>query len=273
MIAPAAEHQPSFEGWLVARVAGGSGYWLVHDSPTVLLSKGDVLVVADDVKGLLRASQLETFKLQYFTVQPHDLEGLLTVVEWHRIEVARLKPWVPVRFFYASDPIGQKFTRISGLLHTEQLPLRCALLQLWAAATADFTGEGNSSPGDGHKLRHRFWQLLSRMTRMEFCFSAAPELAARINCSERHLRGLFRKEFGVSLHAYQSALRIQMAGFSTPLEAPSSLRASDADVSRLDKSFHLDEAAPCLNPLPASAGRKRLAQETQPRSHRRRQKK
>ncbi len=114
---------------------------------------------------------------------------------------------VPVRFFKRTDSIGQKFARLTGLSHTEQLPLRCALLQLWAAATTDFTVEEPDHVNEGNKLRARFWQLLSRMTRMELCFSAPHELALRINCSERHFRGLFRKEFGVSMYAYQSALR------------------------------------------------------------------
>ena len=255
------------------RVAGGSGYWLVPGVPTIQMITGDVLLVSDDVTGLLRASQLETLKLQYFTVQPHDLEGLLTVVEWHRMEVARNNSWIPVRFFRGSDSIGQKFTRIAGLSHTEQLPLRCALLQLWAAATVDFTVDGEEHIGDGHKLRHRFLQLLGRMTRMEFCFSAAPELAARVNCSERHLRGLFRKEFGVSLHAYQSALRVQLAGLSNP-PATTSAEASPRNKNPKSTGAHRASGAePLQGPLPAPAMDGRLDMETQPRSHRRRQNK
>jgi len=198
VLAPAAEQLPTFDGWLMARVAEGVGYWLEPDSSPTQLNPGDGFVASLDVAG----------RVQYFTIQPYDLEGLLTVVEWHRLEVARRKHPVPVRFFKHMDAIGQKFSRLTGLAHTEQLPLRCALLQLWAAATTDFPVEDPDHVHGGNKLRARFWQLLSRMTRMELCFSAPQELALRINCSERHFRGLFRKEFGVSMHAYQSALRV-----------------------------------------------------------------
>ncbi len=207
-MAPAAEQLPPFDGWLVARVAEGVGYWLQPELSPAQLNPGDGFVASLDVSGRVRASQLDPVKLQYFTIQPYDLEGLLTVVEWHRLDLARRKHPVPVRFFKGSDPIGQKFSRLAGLSHAEQLPLRCALLQLWAAATTDFTVEQSDHANEGNKLRARFWQLLSRMTRMELCFSAPHELALRINCSERHFRGLFRKEFGVSMYAYQSALRL-----------------------------------------------------------------
>jgi len=206
-LAPAAEQLPVFDGWLMARVAEGVGYWLEPDLPPTQLNPGDGFVASLGVTGRVRASQLDPVKLQYFTIQPHDLEGLLTVVEWHRLEVARRRHAIPMRFFKHTDATGQKFSRLTGLAHTEQLPLRCALLQLWAAATTDFTVEEPDRMNEGSKLRVRFWQLLSRMTRMELCFSAPQALALRINCSERHFRGLFRKEFGISMYAYQSALR------------------------------------------------------------------
>ncbi len=218
-MAPAAEQLPMFDGWLVARVAEGVGYWLEPDSSPTQLNPGDGFVASLDVAGRVRASQLDPVKLQYFTVQPYDLEGLLTVVEWHRLEIARRKHAVPVRFFKHADAIGQKFSRLTALSHTEQLPLRCALLQLWAAATTDFSVEDPDQGHEGNKLRARFWQLLSRMTRMELCFSAPQELALRINCSERHFRGLFRKEFGVSMHAYQSSLRLNF-DLALPREEP-----------------------------------------------------
>jgi hypothetical protein len=90
--------------------------------------------------------------------------------------------------------------------------LRCALLQLWAAATADWPAPNPIPVDEGNKLRGRFWQLLSLTTRMELCWASPAELANRINCSERHFRCLFRKEFGVTVQAYQLALRLAYTG-------------------------------------------------------------
>ena len=204
---PSTEQCPPFDGWLMARVAEGVGYWLQPDSPACALASGDVLVVPGPSEGCLRASQLDPLRLQYFSVQPQQLEGLLTVTEWHQIESGRSQAGAAVRLFHGSDGVGQKFARLACLSHPEQLPLRCALLQLWAAATAGWLAPNQYPTNDGKKLQARFRRLMSLLTRTELCGSSPSELASRINCSERHFRCLFRKEFGVSIQTYQSALR------------------------------------------------------------------
>ena len=208
---PSAEDLPVFNGWLVARVAEGLGYWLQHDVSPAQLAVGDGFIAASGTRGRLRASQLDPLKLQYFTVQPQHLDGVLTVAEWHQIELNYGKVAAPVLFFKGSDSNGQKFTRLASLSHGERLPLRCALLQLWAAATADSLLPQDFAADNGNKLRGRFWRLFSQMTKVELCLSSPNELARQINCSERHFRGLFRREFGVSLHTYQAELRLQHA--------------------------------------------------------------
>jgi AraC-like DNA-binding protein len=206
---PSAEELPVFNGWLVARVAEGLGYWLQHYVPPSQLIVGDGFVAASDTQGRIRASQLDPLKLQFFTVQPQHLDGVLTVAEWHRIEINHGRAATPVLFFKSTDSIGQKFTRLVNLSHGERLPVRCALLQLWASATGDYLLPHDFAADDGNKLRDRFWRLFNQMTKVELCGSSSNELARAINCSERHFRGLFRREFGVSLQAYQAELRQQ----------------------------------------------------------------
>src|SRR5271156_4010089 len=63
---PSTEQIPPFDGWLVARVAEGVGYWLQHDRPACQLATGDVFVATRVADGRLRASQLEALKLQFF---------------------------------------------------------------------------------------------------------------------------------------------------------------------------------------------------------------
>jgi AraC-like DNA-binding protein len=208
---PSAEELPVFNGWLVARVVAGLGYWLQHDVPPSQLVAGDGFIASDGTRGRLRASQLDPLKLQCFTVQPQHLDGVLTVAEWHQIETVYGQAVTPVLFFKSADSIGQKFTRLANLSHNDRLPLRCALLQLWAAATADSLLLQDFAAENGNKLRGRFWRLFNQMTKVELCLSSPTELARQISCSERHFRGLFRKEFGVSLHAYQTQLRLQHA--------------------------------------------------------------
>jgi hemolysin activation/secretion protein/AraC-like DNA-binding protein len=207
---PSGEWTPQFRGWLVARVAEGSGYWL-HDGPARELNAGDGFVMSGNVRALLRASQLGLLKLQYFTVQPQYLNGLLSVLEWHQLEAAAASPSTPVFFFSAGESIAQKFSRIVELSHDHELSLRCALLQLWsgalqgllAAPPADFTG--------GSKLHERLREVVGRMTEAELADASLAGLAAQLHCSERHFSRLFREEFGVPLRARQIELRLQRA--------------------------------------------------------------
>ena len=90
--------------------------------------------MSGNIRALLRSSQLGLLKLQFFTVQPQYLNGLLTVAEWHQLEAAAASPLTPVKFFSASEPVAQKFTRIVELPRGHGLSLRCALLQLWSGA-------------------------------------------------------------------------------------------------------------------------------------------
>ncbi len=46
---PSGEWTPQFRGWLVARVAEGSGYWL-HDGPARELNAGDGFVMSGNVR-------------------------------------------------------------------------------------------------------------------------------------------------------------------------------------------------------------------------------
>src|SRR5271155_4625843 len=98
---PSVERLPCFKGWLMARVAEGFGYWLQHGTSARQLTVGDGFIVAGNANGLVRASQLGTLKLQFFTVQPQYLAGVFTVAEWHQFEIAPGNSSLPVLFFTA----------------------------------------------------------------------------------------------------------------------------------------------------------------------------
>jgi AraC-like DNA-binding protein len=206
---PSVERLPCFEGWLMARVSEGFGYWLQHDTSARQLTVGDGFVVTGNANGVVRASQLGTLKLQFFTVQPRHLTGVFTVAEWHQFEIAPGNSSLPVLFFKATEPVGQKFTRIVGLLHTDRLPLRCGLLQLWATATADLLPTRTSDFGNDNKLRERFRRLVGQMPEVELYSCSPTNLAQQLHCSKRHLNRLFQEEFGVPLRTRQIKLQSQ----------------------------------------------------------------
>jgi AraC-like DNA-binding protein len=206
---PSGEWTPDGHCWTVVRVAEGGGYWMQAGN-TRALNTGDVLMLAFNGGGLLRASQLGLLKLQFFTVQPQFLNGLLTVAEWHRLEIAPASAPPPASFFAAHEPVGQKFAHIANQSHSDGLALRCALLQLWAGAVAGLFPSPPPSPGAG-KLRDRFRQIIGQMLEVELSGSSLGELAARLHCSQRHFSRLFREEFGAPLRARQIELRLQRA--------------------------------------------------------------
>ncbi len=195
----------------MARVAEGVGYWLQPGVAARQLGVGDGLMAAGNSNGVLRASQLGPLKLQFFTIQPQYLNGLLTVAESHQLEIVPQSSASCVSIFTADGPLAQRFTRLAEQAHRERLPMRCGLLQLWANAIADLLPAPALESVGGGKLLERFRQLVGQMPEAELSRCSLRDLAARLNCSERHFTRLFREEFGVPFRARQIELRLQHA--------------------------------------------------------------
>ena len=193
----------------MCRVVEGAGYWLQRGATSRQLAVGDGVVVSHNPDGSFRASQLGPLKLQFFTIHPQHLNGLLTVAEWHQFEIAPEKSSSHISTFTAAEPVGQKFTRIAAQLQNDKLPMRCALLQLWRKCRCRLLSPP-SSVHDG-KLRERFRQLVGQLPEIELSECSLADLAKQLNCSERHFSRLFREEFGVPLRARQIELRLQRA--------------------------------------------------------------
>ncbi|MEI9962346.1 MAG: helix-turn-helix transcriptional regulator [Limisphaerales bacterium] len=149
-------------------------------------------------------------KLQFFTVHPQHLHGLLTVTEGHQLEALPNNSSSCISIFTASEPVGQKFTRLADQSQGQSLSLRCALLQLWANCMNGILIPAASVPA-GNKLREHFRQLVGRLTEAELSESSLDGLASELHCSERHFSRLFREEFGVPFRARQIELRLQRA--------------------------------------------------------------
>ncbi len=209
---PSGEWAPGGECWTIARVAEGSGYWM-QGGNTRALEAGDGLMLASNADGRLRASQLGPLKLEWFTVQPQYLNGLLTVAEWNQLEIVpgRSAPPGGVLLFKAGEPTGQKFAHIANQTRSDGLTMRCALLQLWANAVSGLLAMPAADAAHANKLRERFRQMVGRMLEAELSGSSPRELAGKLHCSERHFSRLFREEFGTPLRARQIELRLQRA--------------------------------------------------------------
>jgi len=211
ILPPSTEWPPVCSGWLMVRVAEGTGYWLPQSATHRQLNVGDGLIVVRNADGIVRASRLGPLKLQFFTVQLQYLNGMLTVAEWQQLEVAPNHPVPPVSLFAADEPTGQKFMRLADQTYSNRLPMRCALLQLWASAVAGRLSVPVPPSASGNKLRDHIRELIGQMTEAELAERSLTELARQLHCSERHFSRLFREEFGVPFHARQIELRLQRA--------------------------------------------------------------
>lgn len=238
ILRPSGEWTPAGQCWTMARVAEGSGYWM-QGGDARTLNPGDGLALAPAPSagngGRLRASQLGLLTLEWFTVQPQFLNGLLTVAEWHRLEQLQVAGWKlqvqkaaasaahpafnlqPSTFnftvlpFAVNEPLGQKFAHLAHQTRSDGLPMRCALLQLWVSAVSGLLVARVADAAHANKLRERFRQHIGQMLEAELSGRTLGELAGQLHCSERHFSRLFREEFGVPLRARQIELRLQRA--------------------------------------------------------------
>jgi AraC-like DNA-binding protein len=207
---PSDEWTPPGNGWMVARVAEGCGYWM-HDGTARELNAGDGFVVGGNACGLLRSSQLGPLRLQFFSVQPQYLNGLMSVAEWQHLEVASVSPLKRVSIFSATESVAQKFLQIVDLPHDHGLWQRCAMLQIWSGALQDLLDAPVTEAAVGSKLNKRVRNLIGKMTEAELADASLADLAAQVNCCTRQFSRLFRKEFGVTFHSRQIELRLQRA--------------------------------------------------------------
>ena len=207
---PSEEWTPQGNGWIVARVAEGSGYWL-HDGTARELNVGDGFVVGGNACGRLRSSQLGSLKLQFFSVQPQYLNGLMSVAEWQRLEVASVSPLNRAALFSTTEPGAQKFLQMVDLPQNHGLWQRCTMLQIWSGALQDLLDAPATEAAGGSKLNQLVRNLIGKMTEAELADVSLTDLAARVNCCTRQFSRLFRKEFGVTLHSRQIELRLQRA--------------------------------------------------------------
>lgn len=193
-VLPGGEWSPQLNGWAVVRVTEGAGYCLRAGNATGL-NPGDGLMLPASAPVLIRASQLGLLRLQFFQIEPKLLGGLLTLTEDQQIKEV---PPDYISFFKADEPAGQKFARLAGLSCQQRLDIRCALLQLWAGGITDLFSSPDQMPVAVEKLRQRFCQLVGQMPEARLFEHSLADLAQKLNCTERHLKRLFREEFGIS---------------------------------------------------------------------------
>jgi AraC-like DNA-binding protein len=206
---PSGEWFPKGEGWVVARISEGSGYWLQREGARQL-GTGDLVVAARNWQGAIRASSLGPLGLQYFFVQTRFLSGIISVMEAKQLEI-REHGGGPAQVLGANEIPARKFSdlAVSGA-RSNQLTWRCRLLQIWTDALQESTVPKLEAEDD--PVRARLKHFLGEIPEAELASCSLSDLAERLHCSARHFSRVFREEAGVPFREHQRRMRLSRAG-------------------------------------------------------------
>ena len=205
-----AEWNGAWECWRFFLIQKGEGYWVGPGDRRVIAS-GQMGVVPPGAKGVLHASSIGPMTIQHFQFCANWLSELLTLSERQSFERLASSSSEAI-FFAAAHPLAKAFAEVaeSG---TREKPFlnRCHLVELAAKML------GSQAAAMPRRREHaifaceRFQQLISQYTEKEILLSPIGKLAEFCNCSPRHFRALFRKQFGVSLKTQQLRMRLRDA--------------------------------------------------------------
>jgi AraC-like DNA-binding protein len=210
-LAPSGEWAGRFPGWCFVRVQEGQGYWL-EPGCTAAANAGDLLVLSPLRTGVFRASQVGGVCLQYFRFCPELLSGFLTLVERNQLETLAASPRPASCHLPAAHPAARHFAQVSeeaGGRHG--LWVRCRILEVTALVFQKEIGVPLARTRGFLPASKRIRVFLNQLTEAEIMDLSPMELATRCGCSVRHFNRLFAANFGLSLRAKQTELRLLKA--------------------------------------------------------------
>ena len=206
---PGHEWMDASGAWHFVRVHRGAAYWL-GAAETRPLVEGEMLVVAPDASGSVRASQIGEVVLHGFSFAPHLLCGFFTLAEGHFFETVAGKSG-KIRFLPSTHPATQRFTAIAAHAARHNLSERAGVLEIVTAVFDDEMARHRPPASLSTTALSRFKQLITQMPDAEIINHSPEELARLCGCSPRHFNRLFRAHFAVSARARQTELRLLKA--------------------------------------------------------------
>jgi AraC-like DNA-binding protein len=210
-LAPSGEWAARFPGWCFLRLQEGQAYWL-EPGNTVAVNPGDLLVLSPVRGGVFRASQLGSARLHCFRFCPDLLSGFLTLVERNQLEALAASPPPNTCHLPATHPAARHFAQVCEEAQAGQgLWLRCRILEVAALVFEKELAHPAAQTRSFLPASKRIRVFLSQLTEAEIMDLSSLELAARCGCSARTFNRLFRGNFGVSLRAKQTELRLLKA--------------------------------------------------------------
>jgi AraC-like DNA-binding protein len=205
-VLPGGEWTPRSSGWKVIQVQRGVGYWLQSQSSTQI-ETGTLLMLAGDVPGRIRASQLNGLSLFSFNVIPGRLNGLITFGEREFLDqIARQGP----RVLSPDNPIALKLEELRGSQDASGLFFRLMLLKLFLEALgADL--KPVTVCRQNADARERLRSFLAETPPERLLETSFRELARMMHCTPRHLNRTFNESVGTSFRDKRAEIQLAKA--------------------------------------------------------------
>ncbi len=207
--------------WRFAFLQTGAAYWL-GPPKTRCIAEGELLVLPPEVRGSIRASQLNEVLLLTFSFAPDLLAGLFNLSERHFFE-HKASESPQVSFLPSTHAATKRFMHLtSGAGGHGSLLRRVEALGVVAAVFNEELAKHHPLESLSPSASRRFEELIAQLPDGEFVNHPPVELARLCACSPRHFNRLFREHFGVSVRARQTELRL--------LKARKMLKSTEAKI-------------------------------------------
>ena len=208
-VPPGGEWLPKLSGWSLIQIRYGNGYWMEAQSSREL-EAGTVLLVADQVQGSFRASQLGGLSLYSFSVLPARLTGLITFGEQGIFARAASRKECSLQIFSSSHPVALKMKELYENRNSPGLLFRLNLLQLFVDVFGNELKQAVST-GETSDARERLRLVLSETPPDEFLEMSFNEMAQVTHCTPRHLGRIFNELVGMSFRDKRAEIRLARA--------------------------------------------------------------
>jgi AraC-like DNA-binding protein len=207
---PAGEWQPDLPSWTLVRIALGSGYW-IGTRVRLELQTGAVLLLSARADGNLRASLLGDMLLQFFSVEPGRLLGLLALSEQRFLDLAAAKDEYAARAFLPESQLATAMKELCAERVRAGTRFRIRLLQLFIQTFGEDLALVARPQVAAPDAEWRLRAFLTDRPAADLLQISAAELAHAANCTQRHLNRIFGDVVGMSFRDKRTELRLAKA--------------------------------------------------------------